>query len=94
MEDDKSGTSGEANWQKEMDLDWAHTLETEKPHYQTGINVDLPGKRRCGRPRNTQRRNLESEMKKEGHGWMKLKRVAPNGKQWKLIVDRWPMLWV
>ena len=40
MEDDKSGTSGEANWQKEMDLDWAHASETERPHYQTGINVE------------------------------------------------------
>ena len=40
IEDDKSGTSGEANWQKEMDLDWAHASETERPHYQTGINVE------------------------------------------------------
>ena len=29
MEDDKSGTSGKANWQKEMDLDWINALETK-----------------------------------------------------------------
>ena len=40
MEDDKSGTSGEANWQKEMYLDSAHASKTESPDYQTGINVE------------------------------------------------------
>ena len=39
MEDDKSGASGEANWQKEIYLDWAYASKTERPHYQIGTNV-------------------------------------------------------
>ena len=46
-----------------------------------------PGKRRRGRPRNTWRRSVESEMKKEGQSGMKLEGVPPNRKRWKLIVD-------
>ena len=43
MEDDKSGTSGEANWQKEMDLDWAHitrqALTWNPPGKQYGLLI-------------------------------------------------------
>ena len=65
-----------------------HTLRKQKDHItRQALTWNPPGKCRRGRPRNTWRRSVESEMKKEGQSWMKLERVTPNRKRWKLIAD-------
>ena len=41
------------------------------------------GKRSRGRPRNTWRRDTESELKEQGHNWNSAEKLAPNQVRWR-----------
>lgn len=44
------------------------------------------GKRKVGRPRNTWRRNLTTEMETTGYRWTEITRIAQNRTRWKTLV--------
>ncbi|MCG8432221.1 MAG: hypothetical protein MJA29_13765, partial [Candidatus Omnitrophica bacterium] len=45
------------------------------------------GKRRRGRPRNTWRRDLQSDMTTMGYSWKELEKLAKDRKKWRGVVD-------
>ena len=45
------------------------------------------GKRSRGRPRNTWRRDTESELKEQGHNWNSAEKLAPNRVRWREFVN-------
>ena len=53
-------------------MDWSHSLQTNRQHYTTTLNLESRGggrKEDGGRPRNTWRRDLEADVKETGYTW-------------------------
>ena len=61
-----------------------HTLR-KPPNSITrqALNWNPQGKRSRGRPRNTWRRDTESELKEQGHNWNSAEKLAPNRVGWR-----------
>ena len=78
-----------------MDLDWPHTAEGWKQHHKTSTKMERKenGKRRRGRPRNTWRRNVESEMKQMNYNRQALEKMALNRVRWREFVNGRAPLW-
>ena len=64
-----------------------HTLRKPKSNIsRQALQWNPQGKRGRGRPRETWRRCVESEMKREGHSWNSLTMLAQDRMEWKSFV--------
>jgi hypothetical protein len=70
-------------------LGWlGHTLRKPRSNITRQALTWTPqGKRKRGRPRNTWRRDLESDVKLTGQTWGQLELIATNRQRWRTIVD-------
>ena len=87
VDHDKSTASRNRNKKKKMTLDWSHC---EKPSIRITRQVltwNPQGKRKRGRPRNTWRRDMESEVKKMGYTWKEIVTMAQRRIQWRFFID-------
>lgn len=64
-----------------------HTLrKSASSTTRQALNWNPQGKRKRGRPRNTWRRDMEADIKKLGHNWGKLERLAQDRDAWRTLV--------
>ena len=64
-----------------------HTLRKPATNItRQSLTWNPQGKRKRGRPRNSWRRDLEAEMKKIGHSWGQLERLAQDRDDWRALV--------
>ena len=70
-----------------MEMDRAHSLQTNIKGHKTGPLLNPHGKRKRGRPRNTWRRDHKVDIRKTGHSRSQLERMAQNRDLWQTVVD-------
>ena len=79
-------TSGQANSEEEVGLDWTHPPEAGiQYHARKALTWNPQGKRKRGRPRKSWRRDTEAELKQQGTNWTGA--TAQNRVHWRRVVD-------
>ena len=65
-----------------------HTLRKPPENItRKALTWNPQGKRKRGRPRNTWRRNLESEAARTGLHWRNIEKIAQDRSKWRTVVD-------
>ena len=83
MEENETRANRPNNNNKKMEMDWTH-VEERQIQRKTHTSLEPQGHRKRGRPKNTWRRYLNSDLQKIGKNWGEAKKIAKdrkNGKQ-------------
>ena len=70
-----------------------HTLRKEHSIARSALDWNPEGKRKRGRPKNTWRRGLQSDLDNSGMTWGEAKQRAKNRTRWRTAVDALCPLW-
>lgn len=62
---------------KQIVMDWAKIVKTNKQHHKTSSKFKHQGKRNRGRPRNIPCTNSEHELKEQGYKWSLVEKLEP-----------------
>ena len=69
------------------EMDWSHTPQANQQYYMTSIHLKPTGEKDRGRPQNTQRHNIEADVKETRYNWGQLERLAQYRNAWHNHMD-------